>query len=219
MDNAMDLDLSAAGLATPSRSATRPVVAVFDFDKTLTVKHSFWRFLRMLAGPVRFWAALAPLSPGLIRFAAGRLPLLQMREQVMGYFLTGFPEDRWRDTARRYAVDVIPEWIRPEALARLRWHQSQGHRTVLISNAPEDYLRPWAELVGIDDVSGSVFEIRDGLLAGGLVGTHCFGPEKVVRLKALLGCLDDYEVYAYGDSGGDREMLAVADHAFFRTFK
>jgi HAD superfamily hydrolase (TIGR01490 family) len=213
MDNATYVELPTAAC-----SNTKAVVAVFDFDKTLTIKHSFWRFLRTLHGPVRFWWALVPLSPPLIRFAAGRLPLLQMRERMMSYFLDGFPAGRWHEEARRYATSTIPAWIDPTAFARLRWHQDQGHRTILISNAPEDYLRPWADLVGINDVSGSIFEIRDGTLTGSLVGTHCFGEEKVVRLKTLLGNLDDYEIYAYGDSSGDNELLAAADHPFYRTF-
>ena len=51
-----------------------------------------------------------------------------------------------------------------------------------------------------------------GLLTGRLAGANCRGPEKVARLRAWRG--DTLVVaYAYGDSAGDREMLAVAGEA------
>jgi phosphoserine phosphatase len=61
-------------------------------------------------------------------------------------------------------------------------------------------------------------EIEDGRITGRLSGRNCYGPEKVERLEEVLGKLDNYLVYAYGDSKGDRELLAVADHGFFRHF-
>jgi hypothetical protein len=41
----------------------------------------------------------------------------------------------------------------------------------------------------------------------------------VARLRALLGDLDGVELYAYGDSRGDRELLAVAWHRAYRPFR
>ena len=48
-----------------------------------------------------------------------------------------------------------------------------------------------------------------------LKGPNCRAAEKQVRLRALLAThgMDDAEVWAYGDSRGDREMLEGADHA------
>ena len=47
-------------------------------------------------------------------------------------------------------------------------------------------------------------------------GANCRGPQKVVRLRAWLdaryGDDIDVELWAYGDSSGDEELLAFADH-------
>ena len=55
----------------------------------------------------------------------------------------------------------------------------------------------------------------DGRLTGELDGANCRGPEKVRRLHEWLdtahGGRSAVEVVAYGDSPGDREMLADAD--------
>jgi phosphoserine phosphatase len=42
--------------------------------------------------------------------------------------------------------------------------------------------------------------------------------EKVNRLNSLLGELTEYRLYVYGDSSGDKEMLAIADKPYYRTF-
>ncbi|HEX5262904.1 MAG TPA: haloacid dehalogenase-like hydrolase, partial [Phenylobacterium sp.] len=53
---------------------------------------------------------------------------------------------------------------------------------------------------------------------GGFATPNCRGPEKVVRLKAAFG--PDIEVKAaYGDTSGDREMLAIAEIAGYQVFK
>jgi phosphoserine phosphatase len=45
----------------------------------------------------------------------------------------------------------------------------------------------------------------------------------VARLTAHLatvnGSLDGHCLHAYGDSGGDREMLAIAHHPHYRPFR
>ncbi|MCW8829046.1 MAG: HAD-IB family hydrolase, partial [Gammaproteobacteria bacterium] len=47
-------------------------------------------------------------------------------------------------------------------------------------------------------------------------GENCYGAEKIRRLQSLLGERAGYDLYAYGDSRGDRELLALADHAYYK---
>jgi phosphatidylglycerophosphatase C len=54
---------------------------------------------------------------------------------------------------------------------------------------------------------------NDGRLTGELAGANVRHDEKVRRLEAWLGKDQAIELWAYGDSGGDRELLARADHA------
>ena len=50
-----------------------------------------------------------------------------------------------------------------------------------------------------------------GRCRGTLDAPNCRGPEKVNRLLARFGAKPDV-LYAYGDSSGDRDLLALADH-------
>ena len=64
-------------------------------------------------------------------------------------------------------------------------------------------------------------EIADGVATGALDRPNCRGPEKVRRLHAWIddrfGGRTNVRVVAYGDSAGDRELLADADEAHWMT--
>ena len=59
----------------------------------------------------------------------------------------------------------------------------------------------------------------DGDHFAGLEGANCRGPEKVRRVRALVDLEVFDRVWAYGDSSGDRELLAIADEPSFRPFR
>jgi phosphatidylglycerophosphatase C len=130
----------------------------------------------------------------------------------------GVEERRLRDSATAWATVELPRLVRPAALARLRWHQSQGHRVVVATASLELLVAPWARTVGVGDVLATRLEVREGRVTGRLDGGNCRGAAKVERLRALLGDLDAFELYAYGDSRGDRELLAAARHPAYRMF-
>ncbi|MBV8950968.1 MAG: haloacid dehalogenase-like hydrolase, partial [Actinobacteria bacterium] len=78
------------------------------------------------------------------------------------------------------------------------------------------YLDPLAPLLGFDAVLATTPEVGpDGRFTGRLIGRNCRGIEKVNRLRAWLGphgSEDEPEcfIWAYGDSSGDAELLAMA---------
>lgn len=196
----------------------RPIVAVFDFDGTLTTRDSFLPFLCAAVGQFQFWLGLFILLPWLIGLALKIIPNGRVKEAFLTHFLAGWPEEKLHRVAQRFAVQKIPKMLRPEAVRRLEWHQSQGHKLVVLSASPEAYLVPWAQTMGFDTVIASRLEIQAGLLTGRLLGKNCYGQEKVERLKTGLGNLSDYCLYAYGDSAGDLQLLAVADYPYYRNF-
>ena len=116
---------------------------------------------------------------------------------------------------------VHREWIRPEAAAQIAGHRDAGDVIVIVSASFELYVRPLGALLGVDDVLATRLETAAGngpdLFTGDLDGPNCRGPEKIRRLHAWLdehhGGRGAVELVAYGDSPGDRELLADADRA------
>jgi HAD superfamily hydrolase (TIGR01490 family) len=211
-------------VSEPSEPATelaeeeRPVVAVFDFDGTLTRRDSLLPFLWQIAGPWTFiWNALV-LLPTLLRYAVGILENGPAKERVLGQFLAGKPVEDVRAVAESFAAERVPSLLDPEAFGRLRWHQEQGHTTVLVTASPELYARPWAESEGFDKTIGTRLEMKDGVFTGQFATPNCYGAEKPRRLEAEGPDLRGATIYAYGNSRGDRELLGMADRGFYQSF-
>ncbi len=198
--------------------ANRRVIAAFDFDGTITYHDTLLPFLVLLRGWGGVIAGAVPLLPTLVGYALRRVGNSAAKERVLRRYLGGMSEAELRAAGEGYARDHIPAMVRPQALKRLAWHRARGHRCVVISASIEHYVAPWARAAGFDDVIATGLAVDgDGRISGRYAGANCYGFEKSRRLAQLLGETRDYELYAYGDSRGDRELLAMADHAYYRT--
>jgi HAD superfamily hydrolase (TIGR01490 family) len=194
-------------------------VAAFDFDGTLTRRDTMFPFLMHTLGRTAFVRHVFALLPTLAGYGLGLIRNDIAKEKVFVRCLAGMNMIELRQKAGLFAANVVPGLLRPEAMQRLRWHKQQGHRCVLISASLDLYVRPWAINAGFDEVLATHLQTLDaGLITGKLLGPNCFGIEKVRRLQTLLGDRNGYTLYAYGDSGGDRELLSSADYAYYRQF-
>jgi phosphatidylglycerophosphatase C len=197
----------------------KPVVAVFDFDGTLTRHDTLLPFLLYLFGGAAVLRHALVLSPTLAGYGLGLIRNDVAKERVLIRCLSGMEMDVLRREGERFAALVLPGLLRNEALQRVKWHRRQGHRCVVISASLDLYVRPWAQKMGFDDVISTHLQVReDGCTTGRLAEGNCYGAEKVRRLEALLGTKENYVLHAYGDSRGDRELLAAADHAHYKFF-
>jgi phosphatidylglycerophosphatase C len=185
-------------------------VAAFDFDGTLVPGDSLPGFLTRLLGRRGFTSVLAEAAPAMLAGyqRAGRdgskAALLQRAlAGQAGTHVAAVGEDFGSRLAGR---------IRPEMASRLAWHRQQGHRQVLVSASLAVYLEPFGRLSGFDNVIATRLETGpDGLLTGRMDGPNVRARQKALLLKAALGA-GPVELWAYGDSAGDREMLRMADH-------
>jgi HAD superfamily hydrolase (TIGR01490 family) len=200
-----------------SAQPDKPVVAAFDFDGTLTRRDTLLPFLLHTLGTVSVVRHALMLSPTLAGYGLGMIDNGVAKERVFIRCLGGMHLAELQQHGDRFATNVLPGLLRDEALRRLEWHQLQGHRCVVVSASLDLYVRPWAIKAGFDDVIATRLEMRDDrCTTGRLSGANCFGIEKLVRLETLLGKRERYNLYAYGDSRGDKELLAYADYAYYR---
>lgn len=192
-------------------------IAAFDFDGTLTYRDTTLLFLIYVAGPFRTLLNLFLRIPKLAAWVLGKSTRQKTKESIFNIFFKGMNYDQIRQLGEKFARDKIPKHLRPDAMEKLQWHQQQGHRCVLISASLDVYLESWAQSQGFEAaLTSRLAHNGTGTVDGSLIGLNCRREEKVRRLKEYLGGLDDYEIYAYGDSQGDKELLAIAHHPFLR---
>jgi phosphatidylglycerophosphatase C len=193
----------------------RPLAA-FDFDGTLTRRDTLVPFLVRACGAAAVGRAVRRIAPLAVKARTGRLASElhhrdASKEALLHELLTG-REAAWLEReGERYAQELDAR-LRPEMLDQLRWHRDAGHELVIVSASLGAYLRPFARAHGFDHVIGVELEAgSSGHLTGRLVGPNVRGPEKARRLRAWLDDRSPAQMWAYGNSSGDSELLAMAD--------
>jgi phosphatidylglycerophosphatase C len=194
----------------------RPLVA-FDFDGTLTSRDSFLAFLRWRAGPRGYAAKIAGLAGATLAYAVHR-DRGRLKAAAVSAFLKGVERSELEREAQRFAGDHGRQLLRPDALRAWRRWQAEGARLVIVTASPETIVWPIARGLGADLLLGTrlAFDAQ-GRVTGGFEGANCRGPEKVRRLQEAFG--EDVRLEAaYGDTDGDREMLALAEEQGMKVF-
>ncbi len=197
----------------------KPAVACFDFDGTISTGDTFFPFLLHAFGRPAVYTALAIGLAGLLRFPAQQSVRDRLKAALVRRLFTGAPRQPLEAAAEEYARMVLRARLRPAALERIRWHREQGHRCIMVSASLDLYLKHIAPALGFGDLLCTRIDATGEAFSGGLASANCRGAEKVRRLGELLGNLPQYHVYAYGDSAGDREMLAMATEKYFKPFR
>jgi phosphatidylglycerophosphatase C len=196
--------------------AFKPLVA-FDFDGTLTWKDSFTAFLAWRAGPRRYAGGLIGLAPAVARYLIHR-DRGRLKAAAAKVFLAGASRAELEADAQRFATAQGRALLRSDAVRAWRRWQAEGARVVIVTATPEIVVAPIARALGADLLIGTRLAFDDaGRATGALVGANCRGPEKVRRLREAFG--EDVRLEAaYGDTDGDREMLALAEEPGLRVF-
>lgn len=194
--------------------------AAFDCDGTLIRGDATRRFLLELRGPIGVTADLLRSAPQLLAWQLGLCSTAAVKQVVLDRALQATPIDQRRHVLQRLSPILVGQ-LRSEALARLHWHQQQGHRCLIVTASPEPLITPLARHLGVELIATGCTD----LLAVGpgvpfrLRTPNCKGVEKVRRLEQYLGTLpppDEFE--AYGDSRADRELLRASGRPHWRSF-
>jgi phosphatidylglycerophosphatase C len=189
------------------------IVAAFDFDGTLTRADTFGPFLREVCGTTALVRAFAADAPRLLLAGVGAGSRDDAKERMLRRLVGGRPHSDLLARGRAFGTRVATTGMRSEMIARLHWHAVEGHEIAIVSASLDVYIERAAELLGITNVLCSRMEIDTaGRVTGTLIGGNCRGPAKLRRIREHFG-ERGYELWAYGDSAGDAEMLAAADHA------
>ena len=193
-------------------------IAFFDFDGTITTKDSLAEFIRFTKGNYVFLVGLIPVVPHIIGFKIGVIDRQKAKEKLLSTFFSGTPEHEFKEQSVLFVNEIVPTLLRPGAVGKLKWHQQQGHEVVIVSASPAHWLKPWCDLNGFACISTEL-EVVEHKITGKINGVNCHGEEKVRRIKEKYDLPSYDSIYAYGDTGGDKPMLALAGNSFYKPFR
>ena len=191
------------------------VIAVFDFDGTITKKDTFLEFIKFVKGKKSFYIGLLMYSPMLLAYKLRMYPNWKAKQKIFSYF---FSRMDYRDFCK-YGIDFsrkISDFTNSKIINKIKWHREQGHTIYVISASIEEWVVPWCLQNGITNVLSTKIKVdKNNLIIGTLKSKNCYGQEKVNRLLEMEPNRSSYFLYAYGDSDGDKEILAFANKGIF----
>lgn len=190
-------------------------LALFDFDGTITDRELFADFVAGAVPAHRLRLGRWLFMPMVLGYKLGLVSGSTIRARVARFGFQGLDVATAEQAGRRFADEVLPGAIRPEALQRIAWHREQGDTVVVVSGAFDLYLRHWCERHGLDWIC-SALEAEDGVLTGRYRGAQCVGAEKPRRVGERYDLSRYGQIYAYGDTREDLDMLALAHRRWYR---
>lgn len=199
------------------------VVALFDFDGTLTSRDTLPLFIRYERGLNGLISALCSAIPQMIPLLWGKFSkrdvsvmAAKAKEQLLRRCFQGKDCEAFAASMQGF-IPVIEQFLCRPVVERMMQHQARGHEVAIVSASLDAWIRPWARSCGVSSIIATQpeFEVRDGkpCYTGRFLTPNCNGEEKVVRIREAYP-KEKYHIVAYGNSKGDFPMLRYADEAY-----
>ena len=184
-------------------------VFAFDFDGTLTTRDTLIAFIRYACGTPRFLFGFLLHAPLLVLMKLRLYSNGKAKQRVFSWFFKGMTIETFDALCQDFAR-THRHLLRPDTVRILEQVLTERAEVLIVSASIDNWVQPFFPSVTI---LGTQVEVIDGRLTGRFLTPNCYGQEKVRRILALHPDRSAYHLTAYGDSRGDRELLAFADEA------
>ena len=193
-------------------------IAFFDFDGTITTKDTLLEVIKYQKGNLFFYIGFLLNAPFLIAFKLKIIRNSTAKQMVLKFFFNKTPLSLFQKRCDDFAVEKLPALIRPKALNEIKKLKELNAEVVIVSASAANWLQQWANEVGAKLICTNL-QIKNEKLTGNIEGENCHGEEKAKRINAAYDLSQYDEIYCYGDSSGDKPMLAIGTHSFYRPFR
>lgn len=194
----------------------------FDFDGTLTTSDTLLEFIKYAKGRGRFLMVFLMYSPLLVMMKLHLYPNWKAKQQIFAHLFAGMRIEKFDALCRGFAEES-QHLLRPKGITLMHEALVAGAQVFIVSASIDNWVRPFFDIRNLKGVQvlGTQIEVEDGKLTGNFKSNNCYGKEKVHRIAEALKSFErsEYEIEAFGDSRGDKEMLAFADKGHFKPFR
>lgn len=193
-------------------------LAVFDFDGTITNRDSINDFLLWKYGPIRYFLSYLLMSPLIFLYFLRIVKNSTIKKAQIFFFLRGRTLDEFVNDCDNYAQKRLHKIVKQEAISAIQSHHEEGHIMIIISSSFPYWIKAWAKKHSFSHIIGTKLNPVNGDINISALGKNCYGKQKVKRLKELYPNLSNFNIYVYGDSKGDKELLDLATYPYFKKF-
>lgn len=199
-------------------------IHAFDFDGTLTTRDSLSAFVAHTYGRWALVWGLLLYSPLLVLMKLGIVDNGHVKERFFSHFFRNMLERDFNALCESFAREYA-DMFRTKGLKAMEDALEKGDSVLVVSASIDNWVKPCLEQFIAPNpkfkVLGTQIEVEKGRLTGRFATPNCYGTEKVRRLEEYLSSLDRQpsHIIAYGDSRGDKEMLAYANERYYKPFR
>lgn len=206
-------------------------IILSDFDGTLTNCDTLIEFIRFAKSNAALLLALLLFSPLLVLMKLHLYNNGKAKQRLFSYFFKGMTLEEFNHICDEFGSEKR-DMLRQGGREMFCTATMKGIPVFVVSASIDNWVIPFFYSSNDDyvegethpiEIIGTKIEVKDGQLTGQFLTPNCYGAEKVRRIKAALPDLTEnrsqYYITAYGDSRGDKEMLAFADESHFRPWR
>jgi phosphatidylglycerophosphatase C len=193
-------------------------IAFFDFDGTITIKDTLPEIIKFQKGVGAYYIGLLLYAPWLIAYKLKLFSNDKAKEKILIYFFSDTPEMVFQEKCNLFADRILPGLIRPGALREINQLRMDGFEIAVISASAENWIRNWSDRYRLKLIATKL-EVKNGLITGRIEGRNCYGEQKVVCIHEQWNLTEYEDIYVYGDTSGDKPMLALATKSFYKPFR
>lgn len=191
----------------------KQIIAIFDFDGTLTTKDTFLEFIIYVYGRKKLYYGILINSIWIILMKLNLYPNWKAKQRIFSWFFKDMPYNEFIKWGYLF-IKRIDEIINFSSIEILNKHLINNHTVYVISASIDEWVRPWCYKRGIKNIICTQVSInKSKKLTGKFLTSNCNGQEKVNRFTKLEPKRDNYTLYAYGNSIGDKEILEFSDYS------
>ncbi|WP_128330305.1 HAD-IB family hydrolase [Apibacter sp. HY039] len=189
---------------------------LFDFDGTLTNKDTMFDFLQF-SFPKNYTTAFIQFVPIFLLTKFKILKAEKAKQKFIAHFLKGKTKDEIEILSNNYFEYRKDSIFRKRALSYVKDLAHEENKYIVTASL-DIWVKPFAKYLGVRLISTQAEFVND-VFTGNFATPNCNYKQKVARIIGEIQLSQFKEVYAFGDTNGDKFMLKLATNPHFKYFE
>lgn len=189
---------------------------LFDFDGTLTYKDTMFLFLKFYNSK-KFYYQFALHIPLFVLLKLKLSDAEKVKKSFIASVLKGEKQSKLELKAQQFFDKFHSTIFRENALEFIKNIDRKQTESYIVTASLDIWVKPFAEMLQAK-LLATTAEFKNGIFTGNFTGRNCNGAEKRCRIEEEFKERKYDKTIAFGDTSGDKEMMAWADESEFRFF-
>jgi len=194
-------------------------IAFFDFDGTITHDDSVKSFFKFMYGKTFFYHYYLYHIFQILKLKLKIEDYTYLKKKRINKLIKDFSKTFIMNKSKEFYKVFLKNNIKVDALNAIKVLSKKNFEIVIVSASYDILILGFCNEFNLNLITNTL-EVIDGEFTGKCIDFHdCNFFEKVNRIHKDYNLSDYNEIYVYGDSEGDMEMMKIGTKNFYNKFK